>query len=372
MKKSAILTLLSCLWTLTLWAQLPPGSELKDYSSRQIDLNFQTRYFKSTGNFTKSGNQYDAIPAGYEFQNMQFDFAARSQIFDRFAMFAGLSVGSTQSSSPTISRTNSALSDATLGFDYLMSSGQLSLIPELRLSVPISTIDIGSDTPAVNDGAMTATGKMIALIKVSSSARVGAFAGFVYRDKGYSSLLPYGALIELEWTGVRLGADIRGYTSLGYDQASDNELPRETYFCRANGCSKKFAAINPALLESNAWIKIEVARDWDLYGGFGTTITGQSSAQGLIANLGFLYRWGLSSTPTTSGSAPRQRVTNPTFREEVQDGVDQELFKAPPLPPPLPPSPDAQRKKEQQQMQQDLNKTQMQIDLKPNKKKKRK
>ena len=113
-----------------------------------------------------------------------------------------------------------------------------------------------------------------------------------------------------------------------------------------------------------------MTRDLEMSVGLGAAITGQSTSTGYSANVGLLYHWGLNE-PAPLPLAPRQkRVTTPTFREEVNDGVDQTLF-APPAPPIQQQDPDAQRKKTQKKMQEDLNKTEMQIELKSNKKKRR-
>jgi hypothetical protein len=372
MKKSVISTLM-LLGALTVHAQMPAGNEFKNYQSRTIDLFLQSRFYKATGNFTKSGNSYDSLPSGYDYENYLFDFGARSTIFSKWAIFASATVGAAQSQDPTTTRTNSAFSEGTLGADFLLSEGSIAIVPELSVTFPFTKNDVNTDTVAVGEGVMSTTARLIAAMR-TGSLRLGAFAGFTYRDDGLSSLLPYGALAEYQWASTAFGADIRGYSTLGYDKDSDNETPRNNYICRANGCAKRYAAVNPSLIESNLWLRLNLSRSWDLYGGAGFALTGQNTSTGYSANAGVIYRWDLGPA-RSSGPASRQRVVEPGFHEEVDDGVDQDLFTPPPSPPPPRPAPtpradpDAQRNRIRKKMQEDLDKTEMQIELKSTKKK---
>ncbi|MFN7728296.1 MAG: hypothetical protein ACK5P7_03995 [Bdellovibrio sp.] len=367
MKKSALSALL-LLFCSPLMAFTPGGSEFKTYTVRNIDLYGQTRYYVAQGNFTKSGNSYDSLPSGYAYEIFNFDVGARSVIFSKWAAFGRMTMGAAQSKSPSDTRTNSALSEAQVGLDFLMSEGSLSLIPELSFTFPFEANDVNKDTVAISDGAMAINGRLIALVK-TRMMHLGAYGGYTHRDKGLSSLFPYGILGEFDFGSFHLGADLRGYTSVGYDSGSDSELRRDLYQCRSNGCAKRYYAVNPGLIESSVYFKWRASREWDLSGGITMAITGQntSTGYGAFANIG--YHWGLgpvsNDNEMTTLPAARSRVTGPNFQEETNDGVDQNLFTAPPPPP----SPDAQRKKRQKQIQDELNKTEMQIDLKSNKKK---
>ena len=230
MLRSLVVLLLGIL-TFQARAQMPPASELKTYSPRDVDLSFQTRYYQAIGNFTKSGNSYDSLPSGAGYQNYQFDVAMRTLIFSRWAAFASTTFGYGQSDAAGVTRTNSAVSEATVGSDFLLSEGQISLIPEMFLTVPITKNSYSSDTVAVGEGAMAAEAKMIALMKFQTF-EMAAFGGFLYRDLGLASLFPYGVLGEFNFGSVRWGAELRGYTSVGYDKTSDNETTRKIYFCR--------------------------------------------------------------------------------------------------------------------------------------------
>lgn len=364
MKKSVI-SILMLLWSSSLLAERPPGSEFKSYPLRTVEFHMQSRYYKADGNFTKSGNSYDDLPSGYSYENYLFDFGARSQFFSKWAVFGDLTVGAATSQDPVTTRSNSALSEATLGTDFLLSSGSISVIPEMSVTFPLAENDYAGDTVAVGEGVLSANARMILLVDFASS-RMGLHGGFNYRDKGLAPLFGYGVLGEFDFDRFSLGLDLRGYTSVGYDEESDNEIRRTNYFCRANGCAKRYGAINPGLLETNVWGRYSFRSPWSIYGGLGFAITGQNTSTGYGAVFGFLYTWQRSNErPATF--TPRRRVYDPNFKEEVDDGVDQRLFQHPPLPPAE--KPDAQRNRDHHQLQDELDKTEMQIEMKSNKRK---
>ncbi|MBX2995123.1 MAG: hypothetical protein KF681_09880 [Bdellovibrionaceae bacterium] len=368
MKMSALSVLL-LLFCGPAWAAPAGGSEFKSFRTREIDFYGQTRYYQAQGNFTKGGNSYDSLTSGYGYEIFNFDVGARAVLHSKWAAFAQATMANATSKSPTNTRTNSNLSEAQAGLDFLLNEGTITLIPEFSISFPFEDNSVTKDVVALSDGVMTVNGRAIALMR-TRVINLGAYLGYTYREKGLSSLLPYGILGEFPLGSFTLGADLRGYASLSSDSTSDTEITRDFYQCRTNGCAKRYYAMNPSLLESSAYFKWAVSRTWDVSAGFTMAITGQSTATGYgaFANIG--YRWGLPAAPTPMEDsetlpAGRARVVNPGFQEETNDGVDQNLFKAPTPPP----SPDAQRKKRQRQIQDDLNKTEMQIELKSNRKK---
>mgnify|MGYP001271703175 CR=1 FL=1 len=382
MKKSVI-SLVVFLVSPSLWAAAP-GAELKTYVPRQVDLQTQARYYQSQGNFAKSGNSYDPLPSGHSFEHFNFDFGARSLIFSKWAGFAELNLASVQTKTPTLTRSNSGLSEATVGVDLLMSEGPVSLIPEASLVLPLTSVDTGGDTAALGDGVTAVGGRMIALMKQGTS-RFAGFGGLSYRGKGLSSLLSYGVVGEFNSGSVGFGAELRGTYSVTQD--NDNEVIRDAYQCRVNGCAKRYFAMNPSILESNVYLKWAINREWVMNAGGGFGITGQNTSNGFTALAGLTYHWGRGPERSTQAPlAPSRggRVGDPNFQEEIDDGVDQSLFEPPPpvrpapivpkrsqperlrpAAPPRPqrPAPNSQRRK-RQQIQNELDKTEMQIELK--------
>lgn len=354
---------------------LGPGAEFKSYDRERVELGAFATYYQAQGNFTSSGNSFDSLPSGYSFENIQFDVDARSHLFAKWAGFAKVTIGNTTSKTPLITRTNSSLSSALVGLDFIMSEGSFVLIPEFSASFALSKNTYTSDVAAVGDGANTLGARLILNSTLSKSLSIGAHGGFLYRDEGLSSLIPYGGLVEWKGKSLALGADIRGYASVGYDKESDNEIPRNAYQCTANGCAKRFAAINPSLTESNLWLKWQ-KESWIISGGLGTAITGQNTSTGIQAHVGLEYQFRTRAAEVETDPDPKQRVTNPNFQESVDDGVDQTLFEpprpaAPPAPPP-PPKPVKATPRQEEVIKNELEKTEMQIELKSNKKPKKK
>ena len=123
-----------------------------------------------------------------------------------------------------------------------------------------------------------------------------------------------------------------------------------------------------SILEANAWVRGQMTDTLTMKLGGGASITGASTSAGWNVVAALTYFFEPANRPGFRPSSARDEETS-KFREETQDGVNQELFEAPrPPPPPLPPSPEEQRKK----LQKELDKTEMQIELKKAKPKRRK
>ena len=373
-------------------AQMPPGSEFKSYIPNNYDLSAQVRDYVVQGNFTSSGNSYDSLSSGGSYQSYLFDFSGRTAVSSGWAVFASGTLADATAKNSSTTHTNSAFSEGTFGTDFVLSPGQMTLIPEFSMTIPFTKNDWNSDTTAVGDGAFAANARLIALLKFTA-IRFGFFGGLTYRDQGLATLLPYGALTEMSFGRWDLGGDIRGSMTLVSDTAT-SEITRNAYFCRTTGCAKVYDAYNPSEILADIWIKMRTKSNWDFYFQLADALTGQNTATGYTATAGLTLHWGAGPAVASSAPAevrparptrpqrtgiprpaktpPQKRVTKPNFQEEVDDGVDQSLFepeKLPPQAPEAPVSPDAQRKKAQQQMQDELNKTEMQIESKSNKNK---
>ena len=400
MKKS-VLSVLFLFWSYSAFAQMPPGSEFKTYFPNTYDFSGQARYYTAQGNYTNSGNSYDSLPSGGSYQSWLFDFGARTTVGPGWGVFGSATFADATAKNSTTTHTNGALSEGTFGTDFLLSQGTMTLIPELSMTVPFTKNDWNGDTTAIGDGAFAGSGRLIALIKLSS-LNLGFFAGLTYRDQGLASLLPYGALVDFNTGRWDIGGDLRGYSSLGSDSASD-EIVRNAYFCRTTGCAKVYDSYNSSLIQADLWLRMRTKSNWDYYVQVADTLTGKNTATGYTVTAGVTLHWNapkavappsddIEPVTTRVERPPRQqkaqqpqrpsrgiqrptraqqqkRVTQPSFQEEVDDGVDQSLFEPEKLPPPPPVDAATQRKKAQQQMQDELNKTEMQIESKSNKNK---
>lgn len=359
------------------------NDQIKDYDLQRVDLLTAARFYQANGNLTASGNSYDALPSGYAYQIWQFDFGARGALTSGSALFANTTLSSSQSKAPSDTRKNTNISDLQIGTDFLFYQKQnFALAAEISLNFATEENDFNSDVVAVSDGVSSLYARAIAQNRGPSFTWSG-YTGVHYKDRGLATLLLYGGLAQFNFKSSHLGFELNGYSTLISDTDS-SESARNSYQCRANGCAKKFAAYNPSILEGTGYWKWKMNQDLQLKLSLGSTITGSNAAYGYQAGIMLSYSIPSSSSDTdytrstpvvtepqlkpSNKNPDRRRVVEPKFQEETDDGVDQSLFEPPPPPKPRPAQP---RVSPQEQIQNALDKTEMQIELKSSKKKKR-
>ncbi|GIL16646.1 MAG: hypothetical protein BroJett040_03970 [Oligoflexia bacterium] len=331
--------------------------DLKSYPQNYWEINAGYRFFQATANYSSSGGSFSSLPSGYGYKLHNVDIGTRSTVPDlNMAYFTEFQIAAGESTTPYSTRTNSALTSALIGTDFIMHQGTFSLIPEFTFLYPFKRNDVNSDAVAINEGAMEIAGRLIAQTQWAKS-RLGAYVGFTYRDENRASLIPYGLTADYALGKWKLGADLKGYTYSNYDKDTNNELARNAWTISSNGGSLKHYSINPALLETHLWAQVQVSKDFVMDFGGGTTLNGSNNAAGWNAFLGLTYR-------VPSIIVPEKIPEVDRFKEEVSDGVNQELFQPEPPPPTI-------RKKQKNNIQDELDKTEMQIELKTDKKRKR-
>lgn len=362
---------------LTSTAEVP----LFDESSRKFqpgfwDIQTQLNYFEANANYDKDGGSYSSLPSGYAYRLITVDFGAHYGLSRRMGTFVGAQVAQAESKDPVDTRTNSSISKAFVGFDYvLLQNETYDVFPEVALTLPTERVDTAKDEVLNGERAIEL------LTQITARARWGmldpfASVGLNYRDEGRSSLLPYALGAEMKFKALRFGGELRGYQTIIKDQYSDNQEER-IQVAPKNGNSLKFYSVDPSLLEANVWLRSNNKSDLGWKIGGGSTMTGANTAAGWNAFFGVSFGIEGSGAPVSRPSSLRPRPQEPKedvdrFQEEISDGVNQNLFEKPkpPAPAPPPPPPSTQQKKRKQQIQNDLDKTEFQIELKRIKKRK--
>ena len=122
-----------------------------------------------------------------------------------------------------------------------------------------------------------------------------------------------------------------------------------------------FDSINPQLLESNVWTKFNFTKNFSAFVGAGFSLNGSSIANYWNVQGGIAYR--MPSTAASSRAAKRSEVER--FNEETSDGVDQTLFETSPAVKEVPkPAPKKRTAPAPKNIQNELDKTEMQIEMK--------
>jgi hypothetical protein len=357
-------------------AQLPLYDEAgRSYHLGRWQFDVQETYYQATANYKSSGGEYNNLPSGYSYTLLDTDFGVRWVPKERWALYLSSRVSNAESNNNLSTRRNSSLTQATIGTDFLFySSKRFDLYPDISLTIPFQRVETTGDEVLNSEGTMEASGKIVGRMNWGRFDPF-AFIGFTYRDDDRSSLLPYGAGAELQFSSWRLGGEVRGYQSVTDDKYTKNPSQREIVSQR-NGNALRYYAVNPSLLETNFWLRGNLTQKWAMKFGGGTSITGASTSAGWTLFLGLSFSPEFKSSPSTPIVTPYQQEI-PTedpkkFQEETSDGVDQNLFRKPEPPPPVPPpAPKPNTDLQKKSMQNELDQTTFQIELKTIKKKKK-
>lgn len=378
MKITNILQIMSCLVLLS--QQAYAINRYKIFDEGRWDLDAQMNYMRSDANYKLSGEQQSLINNNY-YQLFDTALGTRYSWSDSWALYGYLNIGNAESKGIDSTRTNSSLSKAWVGTEFLISLGNFELIPEVSLLVPLEKVNSTQDSVMNNEGVNEFTAKMNAQMEMRSFLMFG-YIGFTYRDQGRSYLMPWGVNAEFKMSKFSLGGELFGFQSITSDADKGNlsEANREFLSAKVNGGSKKFYSIDPSVIDFNIYFKLNINPKMELGAGAGTTISGANYAAGFHAGAFFTYSFGGASTyyersrTTYEESKISTDRKTEKFQEDTQDGVDQQIFRPQPTPVPKPPPPPPKKKRyspSQKDLQNKMDDVEMSIELKSKKKKRR-
>lgn len=349
----------------------------KEFKRDQLELEAGAKYFYSEANFSSSGDN-QTLPSGNHFQILDTPLSMRYVPRRNWSIFGSTNIGSAQSKNSLATRTNSTFNDVRAGFDFLVYSDFFDLIPEVVGLMPLTTISPTSDVVANSEGVIEVHSRLIAQ-KDFGKFRGYAWLGLNYRAEGRSFLLPWGVGAQLEMNRIRWGAELYGYQSVTDDTNNKDGIIRTAYTNSVNAGSLKFYSRDPSLIEAQGTVTWLISKKWTVQGSAGMSLAGANTASGFHVG-GFLrYSWDFTEgyvvpeyAPIDSPVPAYKAKTSldddlssakkvPRFKEAIDDGVDQTIFKAKPTKKP---------RVNRQQIQQQLDDTEFQIELKSKRKKK--
>nr|BFD65536.1 hypothetical protein HAGR004_05580 [Bdellovibrio sp. HAGR004] len=352
----------------------------KEFRRDRWDFEASVNYFYSEANYPSSGGGSQNLPSGNSYSLLDSSFGTRYTPKRNWSVFGWGTVSNAESKDSVATRANSSLSEAAVGFDFLMYSDAFQLIPEIIAVMPFEEVDPASDTVLNSEGVFEVRSRLIAQ-KDFGTLRGYGWLGFNFRGGGRSFLMPWGVGVQFKMNRLRLGGELFGYQSVSDDTTDVNAALRTSYISGVNAGSMKFYGVKPNLMDSQVYATWLMTPKWTLQVNGGTTLTGSNAAAGFHVG-GFLrYSFDMSegysepeyvapvASPVPnyrsnmyeeSELSSQQKVRR--FQEQLDDGVDQNLFK------PRPTKPKKRKRVNQDQLQQELDNTEFQIELKSNKK----
>lgn len=301
------------------------------------DFEIETQYFKSDANYISSGNTYQALPFNQSYEIFNTYLRTRYDSSRRSSFYGHLNIANATSHGVDANRTNSSAPDAKVGYAYRAYSENFDVIADFNVVIPFYKTNVNTDSAINAENVIEATG-LLRIQRAIDPALLFAYFGGTFRQSR-SSLLPWGLGMELAYPGWGLGGKLYGYQSITDDPDTSDQTQRLIVINRVNAGSYKFYSVNPSLVDSEVYVRSKFQKTWTLTGGLGTTITGANNAAGMHAGLSLMYSW--DSEPSQymrpeaeTGLSSEKKV--PKFKEEIEDGVDQNMFKKKGAPAPTP------------------------------------
>lgn len=314
------------------------------YVPKQLEIQASGNYFKTDGNY-KSGGSKDSLPASFSYHLIDANIRSRFVLFENWAVFGSMNVGTSESKDNIKTLTNSTLNWASIGTDYRWLEGAFNLYTDLDVIIPFEKVATDMDTSLNWDGAIHFRPRVIGEFPLGTFTPYG-YAGIDWRDKGLSTLALFGGGLRFNFSDLQIGAELNGYTSIKDDQYTNDVSQREGVINNFNGSSKKFYSINPSLFDSNIYMNYRISHNWQIGVDGGLTLSGSENASGFHGG-GFVKFFFDAQTRTSSRMHSEfEKAATPApprkeFQEDTEDGVDQTYFAPAPPVRPTPPAPPA-------------------------------
>lgn len=330
----------------------------KEFKRDLWEASARSSFFLTQANYDNSGGTASLMNGG-KYQIFDFNFRNRYSFSPLWALYADVNIAAAESSALGVIRKNSSFTSALVGGELSMDLGGVKLIPEASFLFPFEKIK--TDT----DNVTNAEGVTEFLLKANVQSYYGpwvfmGYLGYNVRGEGRAHQYVWSGGVQYRWATLDFGARLFGYQRASDDQdANSFRVNDRAYFeNRVNAGSFRFYSINPSLTDSEVNLTYHFDKQWSLGLALGTTLSGSNSAQGMHGDGVITFRPfaesarsvptftpdGLSSPsmPTRRSSpAPSKKTPPPQggfsvdpyskdFNEDVDDGVDQNIFRAPP------------------------------------------
>jgi hypothetical protein len=349
----------------------------KEFRRDRWDFEINSNFFYSEANYENFGDGSTNLSSGNHYQLLNVDFGTRYMPSRNWSLFAVGTMSMAESKNSVATRTNSTFSQFLGGFDFMMYNGAFQLVPELAFVVPFQEVDVNSDEVLSNEGVLQFLARVNAQ-KDFGTLRAYGWIGFNYRGDERSYLMPWGGGLQLKFDSVRLGGEIFGAQSITDDKDTNNKTARNAHIAEVDAGSYKFYSVNPSVVDSNFYATWVVNPQWSLQANVGTTIAGENAAAGFHVGGFIRYSFDMAAgysqdfytePPPSTVPSGKSQMYNPQdqelgsetkvkkFREDTNDGVDQQQFKARP-------TKKKPRPKTNENLQNQLDDVEFQIELK--------
>lgn len=327
MKNSRFILLILCIFVTTpaAFAQEP----YKAFAPNRFDFYLKANYFNTNSNYDANGSK-QALIAGASLQTLRTEAALRYVLFGRAGLTGGLEFGNVETNNGTQVRTQSTMTHYFLGADFsLYKSKTWSLYAEGSFKNASESINVNGDEALASNGANEIVGKVTGMY-AGTDFRTYVSAGGNFRGEGLSTLLVYSFGADYNFSGFRVGLNFEGYSTVKDDEQTATPIVRDLLTTRVNAGSRRYYSVNPNYLEGQLVLSYAFDKNLNFAVFGGPSLIGSNSAQGVSA--GAKINWGFETEAAKVSTSEvveqtNQSITDPGFKVDTDDGVNQDLFK---------------------------------------------
>lgn len=322
---------------------------------RKGSLRFlsEANYFSTESNYSSEGGSFTELEDGRYYKNLRIDVGGQYALSHRLYLGGALGWARAESFDGGFTRTNATVTEAQFWGQYVVFAKPVRLVPELIFMYPFNRIEKDTDNVLTGEGAMVIQ-PGVWLTKRWRSFELLSYVGVKYQDEGRATLLPYRIGAQMFLNRFFFGGSLNGYEVVIDDEKLSTPSEKTTVVNRVNGRSLRYYAINPSLMEADAWFGFRFSPTSLFRLGYSQTLNGENTAEGYTIHAGLQFE-------LISASSSRRRRSPPAEQFEIKkDEYDESLFQEEPQRPRRRrPQPQPQGPSEEELLQDTMNQLEM-------------
>lgn len=254
-------------------------SAIRVFKPGQAHLTTDFSFYKTTKNFNSLGGEIDSLAAGHYYQQVQLSPRLDWNLNSHWNIYALADLVNASSDNNSFKRTRTGFSDLHLGAQLWIQFQKIVLIPEVKLSVPITSYDPSTDEVFLSDGVYK--GLLGANIQTQWGSWIPLFNGFYeYRAEDLSHRFLYFAQItKIFPRRFKLSAHVNGHMSLFDDGNTGTPSVRTNINNRVNGSSFAHHGINPQKLSAGGWVGLYTTSNSIISLGYELDLNGKNASK---------------------------------------------------------------------------------------------
>jgi hypothetical protein len=279
-------------------------------------LNNKLSYLNTLANFEEDLGSFVKLDNNNSFNYTKYSAAGRYDFSKKMALLTQIDIVKSESTNSSFVRDNSGISDIHFGVLSHFNKWGFTFYPEALITIPVATLDTGTDQPLLSEGVIALMGGVTAYYESKH------FSPFIstkinYRDKDLATLLHLNFGSEIYTGNFQFSLVAEYYTTIVDDSNVNTPRVRTDLTTLVNASSLIFHSVNPALLELAAGLSYDLNKKMSLGFKYKTSLDGQNSAFSDTYLINFKWR-GLTYSKRKVHKKKRSKMLK-EFEEEIED-----------------------------------------------------